>query len=197
MDKLVRIFREHGGYARMIDLKSCKIQTRDVSRAISTGLIEKIKRGLYKLKDYPWEEHSALVDVCRAKRDAVICLISALEYYGLTTFNPSEISVAVPHNTDQFKLLYPPIRLFYFRDAFYSPGIETIRARHGTIRIYSREKTVCDMFRYRKKLGTDLALEGLRTYLALKEANVNRLRHFAELCQVKTVMMPYLKAILR
>lgn len=196
MEKMIGIFRAHGGYARMTDLKSSKIQTRDISRAVSTGLIEKIKPGLYKLKDYRWEEHSALVDVCRAKREAVICLISALEYHGLTTLNPSEITVAVPHNTDRFKLLYPPIRLFYFRESFYSPGIETIETKHGGIRIYNREKTICDMFRYRKKLGEDLALEGLKNYLRSRDANINRLKKYADICQVKTVMMPYLKAIL-
>lgn len=196
MKKLIQIFRKHGGYARMKDLRSFRVHTRDISLAVSSGLIEKVKPGLYKLKDYPWEEHSTLVDVCRAKEDAVICLTSALEYHGLTTFNPSEITVAVRHHTSRFGMPYPPVRLFYFREAFYSPGIEKIRSKHGSIRIYNREKTVCDMFRYRKKLGEDIALEGLKNYLNLKEANINVLKQYAEICQVKTIMMPYLKAIL-
>jgi len=180
----------------MKDLRSMKIHTRDISHAVSRGLIERVKPGLYKLRDYPWEEHSALVDVCRAKKDAVICLTSALEYHGLTTFNPSEITVAVRHYTSRFRMPYPPVRLFYFRESFYSPGIETIQTKHGSIRVYNREKTVCDLFRYRKKLGEDIALEGLRNYLKLKEANINKLKKYAELCQVKTVITPYLKAIL-
>jgi predicted transcriptional regulator of viral defense system len=180
----------------MKDLRFLKIHTRDISQAMSNGLVEKVRSGLYKLKDYPWEEHSALVDVCRAKKDVVICLTSALEYHDLTTFNPPVVTVAVPHSTSRFELVYPPISLFYFREAFYSPGIQTIQTKHGGFRIYNREKTVCDMFRYRKKLGEDLALEGLKNYLKLKQANVNKLKRYAEICQVKTVMMPYLKAIL-
>lgn len=196
MEKLIRIFRKHGGYALMRDLKFFKIQTRDISHAVTSGLIEKVKPGLYKLKDYPWGEHNALVDVCRAKQDAVICLTSALDYHGLTTFNPSVVTVAVPHSASRFALLYPPISLFYFREAFYSTGIQTIQTKNGGIRIYNREKTICDMFRYRKKLGEDLALEGLKNYLKLKQANVNKLKRYAEICQVKTVLTPYLKAIL-
>jgi hypothetical protein len=65
----------------------------------------------------------------------------------------------------------------------------------GEIKIYNIEKTVCDMFRYRNKLGTDIALEGLKNYLKLKEANINKLSKYAEICQVKTVMMPYVRAI--
>ncbi|MBA4313541.1 MAG: Abortive infection protein AbiEi [Chlorobiaceae bacterium] len=195
MDQIVRFFKKHGGYGRMQDMKVAKIHTRDIAKAVSNNLIEKIKPGLYKLIDYPWNENSSLIDICHANKATVICLSSALRYYNLTTFNPSEVTVAVPHNTDRFKIKYPPIRVFYFPNAFYSPGIEKIQIKSGTIRVYNKEKTVCDMFRYRNKLGIDIALEGLKSYLKLKEANINKLSKYAEVCQVKTVMMPYVKAI--
>ena len=172
MSKLITFFKSHRGYARMADMKAAGIHTRDVARALADGAIDKLKPGLYKLTEYEWDARSTLVDVCHANRAAVICLSSALEFHGLTTLNPSEITVAVPHNTDRFILRYPPIRVFFFPDTFYSPGMDVITTKAGIVRIYNREKTICDMFRYRNKLGLDLALEGLRTYLTLKEANI-------------------------
>ena len=85
--------------------------------------------------------------------------------------------------------------MFYFRDRFYEPGIETIQTKYGDIKLYNREKTICDMFRYRNKLGEDLALEGLKNYLASQDADLYKLRQYAKICQVKTVVFPYLKAL--
>jgi len=92
-------------------------------------------------------------------------------------------------------VIYPPVNIFYFRDRFYEPGIETITTAYGTVKLYNREKTVCDLFRYRNKLGEDLALEGLKNYVSSPSANLHELRRYADICQVKTVMLPLLKAL--
>jgi predicted transcriptional regulator of viral defense system len=195
VEKLIQFFRQHKGYAQMKDLKAEGFHTRKIQSAIEEGLIYKIKPGLYKLVDHQWNEENELVDVCRAKESAVICLTSALEYYGLTTFSSSMVAVAVPHNTDKFVLKYPPIQVFYFPLRFYQPGIETIETPNGPIRIYNVEKTICDMFRYRKRLGEDLAIEGLKNYLKRQTFRVHKLQQYAEICQVKTILLPYLKAL--
>jgi predicted transcriptional regulator of viral defense system len=195
VDELIAFFLEHQGYARMKDLKTNGFHTRQIAKAVDAGWIDKVTPGLYKLVDYPWSEQSGWVDVCRAKKSAIICLTSALEYYQLTTFSPPEITVAVPHNTDKFVIDYPPIQVFYFPARFYQPGIEIVETAHGSIRIYNIEKTICDLFRYRKRLGEDLALEGLKNYLKRKTARIHKLKEYAELCQVKTILTPYLKAI--
>ncbi len=158
-------------------------------------IIEKINPGLYKLIDYSWDEHLSFLDVANAKKNAVICLISALEYHQLSTINPPVISIAVPHNTDKFSMKYPPVKVYYYQDTFYELGIEEIKTKTGSFKIYNAEKTICDMFRYRNKLGEDLALEGLRNYLRRKDANLAKLRKYAIKCQVKTVLLPYLKAM--
>lgn len=195
MEELIQFFRQHQGYAQMKDLKMEGFHTRKITSALEEGLIEKIKPGLYKLVEYPWNEYSELVDVCRAKESAVICLSSALEYYGLTTFSPKEITVAVPHNTDKFVLEYPAIQVFYFPKRFYHLGVEIVETHHGIIKIYNVEKTICDMFRYRKRLGEDLALEGLRNYLKRKASRIHKLWEYAEIFKVKTIILPYLKAL--
>jgi len=188
-------FTDHRGYARMKDLKDRGFHTRIIAKAVEKGIIEKIKPGLYKLTDYAWDEHSGFVDISKAKNSAVICLTSALSYYELSSINPGTITVAVPKNTDKFHLNFPPIRVFYFRNNLYSSGIIEKNTISGKFKIYNIEKTICDMFRYRKKLGEDLALEGLKNYLKRKDADLVKLQDYAIKCCVKTVLLPYLKAM--
>jgi predicted transcriptional regulator of viral defense system len=210
MEKIIAYFRKHGGYALMKELKTASFQTRDIAHLLKEGTIIKVKAGLYRLANVgdvvlPLLRIKAtgstisqeIIDVCKALPDGVICLVSALAFYDLTTFNPSEIYVAIPNAAKVPKIDFPPLRVFYFRERFYRPGIERIEVPGFTIKIYNKEKTICDMFRYRNKYGEDLALEGLKTYLSRKEANVNKLRKYVEICQVKTVVIPYLKALVK
>jgi predicted transcriptional regulator of viral defense system len=194
--ELLVFFKQHKGYARLRDVRNAMVHPREMTQAVLDGEVEKIKSGLYKLVDYNWDENNSMIDVCQANKNSVVCLLSALAYYELTTFNPSEITVAVPNNTPKFELDYPPIHVYYFSDNFYPIGIDELKLKHGIIKIYNKEKTICDMFRYRKKVGEDLALEGLKNYLQLKEANINKLLEYAEKCKVKTIIMPYLKALM-
>jgi len=196
MNNLTDYLKSTGGFARMKELRSVGFQTREIAALVAAGTIERVKPGLYRLADETGSgEHAGLVDVCRAIPEGVICLISALDYYGLTTFNPSEVYVAIPHGAKPPRMHYPPIKPFYFRERFYLPGIEKVTTPAGEIRIYGPEKTIGDLFRYRRKLGEDLALEGLKQYLRRKDANLPRLLEYAAICQARTVMLPYLKAL--
>jgi len=197
MREIIDIFKENRGYARMVELKKAHIHTRRIAEAIREGIIEKIRPGLYKLVDYPWDEHVSFADVCNSNMRAVICLISSASYYELTTFNPSEVYVAVPNNTDKFVLKYPPIKVYYFANSYYSPGIETLDTKSGIVRIYNKEKTIGDLFRYINKIGEDIAVESLKTYLQnKKQRNISKLLEFSEICGVKKKIEPMIKAIL-
>ena len=178
----------------MKELRTSCFQTRDIKELKERGFIEKIKPGLYKLSDVDIE-NSSYIDVCKSIPKGIICLISALEYHGLSTINPWQIYVAIPHSEKKVEIEYPPVQFFYFRDNFYDLGIEEKKNRVGSFRIYNSEKTVCDMFRYRHKLGEDLALEGLKNYLKRKDADLTKLQNYAIKCRVKTIMFPYLKAM--
>lgn len=197
MNNIIKYFLDHSGYARMRDLKEASFHTRDIAKLLKEGKIEKIKPGYYRLTDMNHPDHipQSFIDVVHLVPKGVICLLSALEYHNLTTFNPSEVYVAIPQSEKFPEIKYPPIRGYYFPKRFYSEGIEYIESKNIKIKIYSAEKSIADMFRYRKKLGEDIAIEALKTYLARKEANINRLYEYAETCQVKTVMNPYIKAI--
>ncbi len=197
MKKIVEYIRKKGGFARMIEMKKSGFQTRDITKLVKEGVIEKVKPGVYRLSDYDsfGGINVSLLTICKAVPNGVICLISALDYHELTTQNPWEIYYAIPNSEKVKKIEYPPSKPFFFRERFYKPGIEEIKTKHGVIKVYNKEKTICDMFRYRNKLGEDIALEALKTYLRSKYKKIPQLIKYAEICQVKTVLMPILKGL--
>lgn len=188
-------FYKHNGYARMKDLKENGFHTRVVAKALKENIIERIKPGLYKLVDYEWDEDSSFVDITKVNSKAIICLNSALHYYNLSTINPNLVHVAVPNNTARFSLDYPPVKLFYFSDTIYPLNIVEVKGANGSFNIYSIEKTISDAFRYRKKIGEDLALEALKNYMRRKESDLNRLYKVAKECKIDKVIEPYIKAM--
>ncbi len=197
MKEIIGYFKMHQGYARMKDLKEAGFHTRRIKQLLLDGKIEKMKPGLYKLAnvDSMGNYFQQFIDVQKSMPKGVICLISALEYHQLTTVNPSKIYVALPNKEKPGKLKYPPTEVFYFRDQFYNRGIKEIQTESGNFKIYNAEKTICDMFRYRNKLGEDTALEGLKNYLKRKDAKINKLWEYAIKCRVKTIVHPYIKAM--
>jgi len=194
--QIVQFMKEHSGYATMNEFKKAGIHTRKVRETVEKEILIKIKPGLYKLRDFQRDEYEGFIDVHAANNSAIICLGSALAYHELTTFNPSKIDVAVPNNTDKFELNYPPINVYYYRENMYKAGVDVVERGYGSFKVYNKPKTVCDMFRYRNKLGEDLALEGLQNYLNRSDSNLNELSKYMKNCRVKTVMEPYVKAMI-
>jgi hypothetical protein len=103
--------------------------------------------------------------------------------------------LAIPNSAKSPVIEYPPVKIFYFVTRFYSVGIEEIKTKHGIVKIYNKEKTIYDIFRYRDKLGLDLALEGLKEYFKTRKFNIPKLVEYSEICQVKTILTPYLKVL--
>lgn len=189
--------KRNGGYARMQELRGAGFHTRDITRFVENGSLVKLKPGLYRLPDISetGEINPGFVDVCKAIDEGVICLLSALAHYELTTFHPAEIYTAIRGDRKPPSRIYLPVKIFYFHKEMYHAGITTLATGYGDVRIYNREKTLCDVFRYRKKLGEDIALEGLKRYLESDDANIGQLMYYANLCKVRRAMLPYLKAM--
>lgn len=197
MSEILNYITKKGGFASMKELKEAGFHTREITAPINGKEIVKIRPGFYRIADFSYfqDVNVSLLTVCRAEPKAVICLISALDFYEMTDFNPSEIFYAIPHSQKKKSIIYPPVNTFYIRERFYSPGIDTVKTKYGDIRIYNKEKTVCDMFRYRNKLGEDLAMEALKNYLKQKKKSIPTLLNYAEICQVKTVILPIIKSL--
>lgn len=197
MEEITKYIAKNGGFASMQELKAADFHTRDIANLVKENVIDKIKPGVYRLSDYSFfkDVNVSLITVCRAEPQAVICLLSALDFYEMTDFNPSEVFYAIPHSQKKKDIIYPPVKTFYFRERFYNPGIKIIKTKYGELRIYNKEKTVCDMFRYRNKLGEEFAMQALKNYLGQKKKSIATLIKYAEICQVKMVMMPILKSL--
>ena len=194
--KIIKIFNMHNGYARSKDILAGGIHPRDIKSITSEGIIIKVKNGLYKLSDTPVISNQSFIDLSRAVPDGVICLLSALSYYEFTTFNPSIISMAIHRKSWRPKIEYPPVEFYYFSKKQFESGINIIKIANNNINIYCKEKTICDCFRYRNKLGIDIAKEGLSEYLKRKDRNIEKLLEYAEICRVKKLMEIWINAMI-
>ena len=196
MNKINKVFKKHNGFARTNDILAAGIHRRDIKRIRDEGRIIRVKRGLYRLSEIPLVSNQGYIDLARAVPEGVICLLSALSYHELTTFNPSVISMALCRGRRRPKIEYPPVEFYYFSTKQFKTGIDEIKIKGHKIRIYCPEKTICDCFRYRSKLGLDIAKEGLSEYLKRKDRNLERLFKYAEICRVKKLMEIWVNAMI-
>ena len=194
--KIIKILKTRNGYARSKDILAEGIHQRDIKSILDKGIVIKVKNGLYRLSDTPVISNQSFIDLACAVPEGVICLLSALSYYEITTFNPSVISMAIHRKSWRPKIEYPPVEFYYFSKKQFEAGIDKIKIKDHKINIYCREKTICDCFRYRNKLGIDIAKEGLSEYIKQKDRNLERLLKYAEICRVKTLMEIWINAMI-
>ena len=189
-------FRRHGGMLRMAEAIRAGIHRRTLYALLDAGALEQLSRGLYRLYDAQPLRNPDLVTVALRVPKGVICLISALAFHEMTTQIPHEIYVAVSRDSEPPRMDHPPIRVFRFSPAPFEVGIETQSIDGIPVRIYGREKTLADCFKYRNKVGMDTTLEAVRLYRRQGRVDAKALMGFAEVCRVSRVMRPYLEALL-
>lgn len=158
------------------------------------GTITQLSRGVYRLASLPELEAPDLVTVAARVPGGVVCLISALAYHELTTQIPHAVDIALPRGAEKPRIDYPPVSFYWFSGTAFKSGIETRTVDGQTLRIYSAEKSVADAFKYRSKLGLDVALEALQTWRGRRGAVIEHLLEQARACRVERVMRPYLEA---
>jgi predicted transcriptional regulator of viral defense system len=189
------VFRRAGGILRTNEAKAAGIHPRTLAALVDDGTVLKLDRGVYQLADSASAEPDLAI-VARKVPQAVLCLVSALAHHRLTTQIPHAVDLAVPRGFKDRKLEHPPVRFYRFGDASRGAGIERIRVAGRELRVYSAAKTVADCFKFRNKIGKDIAIEALRTYLRRKDAKVKDLTQFARINRVQAVMAPYLESTL-
>ena len=195
-ERIHKVFKKHKGFARTKDILAAGIHTRNIKRVREKEQVVQVKRGLYRLADIPLISNQGFVDLARAVPGGVICLLSALSYYELTTFNPSVIAMAICRGSRKPKINYPPVEFYHFSKKQFEAGINKIKIKGHEIRIYNREKTICDCFRYRNKLGLDIAKEGLSEYLKRKDRDLEKLLEYAEICRIGPLLQTWLNAMI-
>lgn len=191
-----RVFTKHHGMLRTTDAIRLGIHPRTLYALRDNGELEQVGPGLYRLASATPLTSPDLVSVALRIPRAVICLISALAHHGLTTQVPHSIDLALPGHAHVPKIDGIPIRAFWYSDRSFSAGVETANIDHVPVRIYSQEKTIADCFKYRNKIGLDVAIEALRTYMERKsKPDRKALTTFAQINRVLRVMRPYLEAL--
>ena len=195
-EKAKKIFRNRGGMLKTGEVLGAGIHPRTLCEMHRSGILEQLTRGLYRLADLPPLGSPDLVSVSLRIPNGVICLISALAYHEITTQIPHEIYVALARGTEPPRLGHPPIRIFWFSGQAFALGIQTHKIDGVPVRIYSPEKTIADCFKYRNKMGLDIAIEALKLYREKKRFKYEDLMEIARACRVEKVIRPYLEALL-
>jgi len=195
-EKIKEIFYVNNGYIRTRDISSKDVNRRYLRDLIDEGVIEKIKQGLYRWKDAKFDVEEELVNVSKIIHHGVICLVSALAYYELTTYTPGEYTIAVGRNYNIKLPDYPPIKLYYFSDKYYMDGIEKIDINGNIIKIYNIEKTICDCLRYGNKISKDIIVESIKEYVKRRDKNISKLMNYAAKSKVKDVVQKYMEVLI-
>lgn len=195
IDRATKIFQDHNGILRTQQAIQYGIAPRTLYEMRDAGMILRESRGLYRLLDAELGSNPDLVQVALRIPKGVICLISALSFHELTTQIPHQVYVALPIDAEKPRLEYPPLRIFWLSQKAYSAGIENHELDGIPVRIYGIEKTITDCFKFRNKIGLDVALEALKDYRKREDFNIGTLLHYARIDRVERVIKPYLEAI--
>ncbi len=193
-DRLIELVKARG-LIRPCDLKSLEIPRISLTRALRRGQLERVGRGLYGLPEREISAHGSLAEVAIRVPKGIICLLSALRFHGLTTQSPFEVWLAIENKALASKLDYPPLRIVRFSGDALTAGVEEHIVDGVTIRITGVAKTVADCFKYRNKIGLDVALEALRDAWHEKRMTGDEIWRYAKVCRVANVMRPYLDSL--
>ena len=194
--RAANIFKKHGGILRTSQALKAGIHPATLYAMRDSGEIEVISRGVFRLSDIPPLGNPDLVTVATRVPHGVICLISALSFYELTTQIPHEVHVALQRGAEEPRLDYPPIRTYRFTGEAFTAGVDIHDLDGVSVRIYSLEKTLADCFKFRNKVGLDTVIEAIRFYRERRKIKVDDLMRYATICRVNKIMRPYLEAIL-
>jgi predicted transcriptional regulator of viral defense system len=193
-DQALQVIRRLG-VVRAADLAAYGIPRWRLYQLEREGEVERQARGVYVARDHPFTADHALAQVAKRVPSGVICLLTALRFHELTTQLPAEVWLALPEKARKPHLDYPRLSVVRFSGPALTEGVEAHGIEGVEVRIYSAAKTVADCFKYRNKVGIDVAVEALRDFSRRYRGGATELAHFAQICRVTRVMQPYLDAI--
>ena len=193
-DKILDLVRK-AGVLRPRDLDAYGIPRTYLSRLVSAGKLQRIGRGLYVLPGRNVSEHRSLAEACKRVPKGVVCLLSALRYHELTTQAPFEVWLAIGEKAWRPRVDYPPLRIVRFSSAALESGIEEYQVEGVTVPVFTPAKTVADCFKYRNKIGLDVAIEALRECWRSQRCTMDELWKYAKVCRVQNILRPYLESI--
>jgi predicted transcriptional regulator of viral defense system len=192
--RVLRLVRRLG-IVRPRDLRAHGLPGEALWRLARRGLVEQRSRGVYALADHEFTEHHSLAEAAKRVPQGVICLLSALRAHDLTTQLPHEVWIAIDRKARLPKSGAAKLRVVRFSGKALTEGVERRTIEGVTVPVYNVAKTVADCFKYRNKIGLDVALEALREAWRARRCTSQELWKYAEICRVANVMRPYLESL--
>lgn len=197
ISKISKIAAEKG-VLRAEDVLRAGIRREYLWQMCREGKLKRVKRGFYRLAEMhraDLTEHHTLAETVRAAPQTVVCLLSALRFHDITTQMPFEVWLAIGQKARRPKIENAAVRFVYLSGKSLTAGVEEHRIENVAVKIYSPAKTVADCFKFRNKIGLDVALEALREVLQNRRATRDEIWQYAKVCRVTRVMRPYLEAM--
>ncbi|MEN9611140.1 MAG: hypothetical protein RLZZ628_1954 [Bacteroidota bacterium] len=189
------VFDEKKPFLTTQSLHSKKIHPYQLKQLMENQLIVKVKQGVYKWNGLE-QEPDEWVEVAHIVPQGVLCLLSAAVYYELTTFVPAQYQIAIPRKKKVTLPEYPPIQLFYWSDTHYQIGNQFVMIDNYSLKIYDIEKTVCDIIKYRMKIGFDTCKEIVRNYLHREDRNLVKISEYAHQMNLAGIVTNIIKILL-
>ena len=180
---------------RARDVTSLGVPTAILSRLVTAGKLERVARGVYSLPRRRLSAHRSLAEVALRAPQGVVCLLSALRLHEIGTQSPFEVWLAVPNNVPTPRLDQPALRVVRMSGPALTEGVEITEIDGVQVRVFSAAKTIADCFKYRNKIGLDVALEALRDGWGKGKLKMDDLWHYATIDRVSNVMRPYLESV--
>lgn len=194
VDRILELARSRG-ILRTRDVDSAGVSRALLASLADEGRLLKLGRGLYALPDRAASAYDGFAEVAARSESGVLCLLSALRFHDLTTQQSSDVWLAIPHKAHAPRFDYPPLRVIRMSGLAMSEGVVTANIAGTQLRVFGVAKTVADCFKFRNKIGLDVALEALREAWNGKRVTMDELWRYAEICRVANVMRPYLEAV--
>ena len=193
-EEILDLVRE-AGLVRPRDLESAGVPGGSLAQLAQRGLLERLGRGLYAVPGAAPSEHRSLAEVSKRTPRGVVCLLSALRFHGLTTQAPAEVWLAIGPKDRAPRPAGVRLRIVRVSGEARDAGVETHVVEGVPVRVYGAAKTVADCFKFRNKIGTDIAVEALRDCLEQRRCTADELFEYARVCRVSRVMRPYMEAL--
>ncbi|HXM64954.1 MAG TPA: type IV toxin-antitoxin system AbiEi family antitoxin domain-containing protein [Terriglobales bacterium] len=194
LQKIMQYVGQHG-IVRPRDIEAIGLPREYLVRLHREGKLNRSGRGIYTLPDAKVTERHSYAEVAKRVPDATICLLSALVFHEITTQSPASVWIALSKGARTPVLASPSLRIVRLSGPSLTEGIENHQVEGVPVRVYSAAKTVADCFKFRNKIGLDVAIEALKDSLRQKKANVNEIYRYAKVCRVSNVIRPYMEAM--
>lgn len=192
--RVLKLVRDTG-FVRVRDLRAHGLHPEHLRRLVADALVERVARGVYVLANAEATPNHSLAQAAKNVPHGVVCLLSALRFHEIGTQSPFEVWLAIDRRARKPIVRVPKLRVVRFSGAALTNGVERHKIEGVDVPVYSVAKTVADCFKYRNKIGLDVAIEALRDGLRQRRFSRDELWNYAKVCRVGSIMRPYLETL--